>query len=523
MMIHGNNIIGFEELAENPKSLISHVAADNSESEFRFSPASKREVDLALEKAKKAFDSYRNVAAELKAKFLESIADEIEALGDDLLEMASRESGLPIGRFQGERGRTCGQLRLFASLLKEGSWVEASIDLADPERSPLPKADIRKMLRPIGPVVVFTASNFPLAFLTAGGDTASALAAGCPVIVKAHESHLGVNEMVAGAIKRAAEKCAMPDGVFSSLNGSGYETGSELVMHPATKAVAFTGSFRGGKSLYDLAQQRDEPIPVFAEMGSINPVVLLDDKLKNSGEEVANTYAGSIALGVGQFCTNPGLLIAKKSEALENFKMVLGEALNSIVEQCMLNKGIADNYQRLRSEMLSKDGVSLLNDNKEGLSASLAGVSATEFLKDPELQEEVFGPYSLVVECEDDAEMEAVLLSLSGQLTATIMAEEAELSTYASWIDILANKVGRVIINGAPTGVEVCYSMQHGGPFPASTDGRFTSVGTGAIKRFVRPVAYQNMPDSLLPLELQNANPMGIWRLVNTRFTNKEI
>ncbi len=518
-MIEGKNVIGFEKLGDSDDAVVAVSPADGSTLAGSFSPATSIEIDLALRKASQAYLNYKFLSGSKRAAFLEAIGEEIMSLGDELVHRAMAESALPEGRIVGERGRTVNQLKLFASLIREGSWVEASIDQAIPDREPLPKSDIRKMLVPIGPVVVFTASNFPLAFSTAGGDTASALAAGNPVIVKAHESHLGTNELVAGAIARAAEKTGMPDGVFSTLIGSGYELGQKLVTHPGVKAVAFTGSLRGGKALYDLAAKREEPIPVFAEMGSINPVFLFPEKTARDAENMAATYAGSITLGVGQFCTNPGLLVGIKSEGLTQFEGSLIEKLRATPAGCMLNKGIADTFLKSSTDMLSEAGVSVLkegnNTTANSINSVLVKVSAEEFLKNPKLHQEVFGPYCLIVECDHRDDMLAVANKLEGQLTATILAVEGELSDNRECLDAITEKVGRVIYNGAPTGVEVCHSMHHGGPFPATTDGRFTSVGTAAIKRFVRPVAFQDLPDSLLPEALKRGNPLGIWRTVD--------
>lgn len=486
----------------------------------QFSIATDEEIDQAMELATSAFEAYKNVSGKKKAAFLNAIADEIMALGDTLVERAIQESGLPEGRIKGERGRTTGQLRLFAKVLEEGSWVEASIDQAQPDRQPMPKSDIRRMLRPIGPVVVFTASNFPLAFSTAGGDTASALASGCPVIVKAHESHLGTNGLVALAIQKAAESTGMPNGVFSSLNGTGIDLGQKLVKHPLTKAVAFTGSLRGGKAIYDTAGKREEPIPVFAEMGSINPVLLLNDAMENNGNKIAKQYAHSVNMGVGQFCTNPGLLLGNSGAALDQFIDVLGSAIRDHKNHTMLNEGICKSFKANKNHVLEQPGVDLVaesNEEPEGFQArpSVACISAKDFISNPILKEEVFGPFTLVVKCNDYTEMEAVINSLNGQLTGTVMGEESEIIANRSMIEALQNKVGRIIFNGVPTGVEVCYSMHHGGPYPATTDSRFTSVGTDSIKRFARPVCYQDCPQDLLPDELKDNNPLGVSRLVD--------
>lgn len=525
--MHGKNRIGFNLVETTGSTLKAYSTLKNDVLPGDFQAAGTQEVDAAMKKAQKAFIAYRKLSGTKKAEFLEAIGEEIMSLGDQLVDRVVAESALPEGRIKGERGRTVGQLNLFAALLREGSWVEASIDTAIPDREPLPKADIRKMLKPVGPVVVFTASNFPLAFSTAGGDTAAALAAGNPVIVKAHESHLGTNEMISDAIAKAAEKTGMPDGVFSTLVSEGYEVGQKLVEHPLTKSVAFTGSYRGGMALYEIASKREEPIPVFAEMGSINPVFMMPGKLKGDAAGLAKTYAGSITLGAGQFCTNPGLILGIKSDELTQFAETLAREIVEIQPSTMLNQGIAKNYQAKLENALKQGGVKALNEaSKAGANQGtplVATVSAADFKSNPALIEEVFGPFSLVVICDNEDELNEVTDLLPGQLTTTFMATEKDISSFEDTITRAAERCGRVIFNGVPTGVEVCHSMQHGGPFPASTDGRFTSVGTDAIKRFVRPVAFQDAPESFLPDELKNSNPLKIWRKVNGNTSNETI
>ena len=517
-MITGSNFIGSMPSKGGNDVLISYNPLNGSEFSEPFSIATEEEIDQAVAKAADAFQSMGDISPTQRADFLDAIAAEIEALGDELVNRACGESGLPEGRIQGERGRTCGQLRLFASLIREGSWVDATIDTALPDRAPIPKPDIRKMLVPIGPVVVFGASNFPLAFSTAGGDTASALAAGNPVIVKGHESHLGTNELVSRAILTAATKTGMPEGIFSMVNG-GIPVGQKLVKHPEVKAVGFTGSLRGGKALFDLANQREEPIPVYAEMGSVNPSFLLPEKLAEDPEGLGKTFAGSITLGVGQFCTNPGLLVGLASADLDTFVGSLAEGLEAAVPGTMLNEKIAKSYYEHRDALLGEKGIKVHgNTDKAGTNQGrglTASISAKDFCANPKVHEEVFGPFSLVVICENDSEMEQVASALKGQLTGTLAATTGDLKKHDKLVKILTQRVGRILFNGVPTGVEVCPSMHHGGPYPATTDAKFTSVGTAAILRFVRPVAYQNWPDALLPTELQNANPAGIWRTVN--------
>lgn len=493
-----------------------------------FFVAGQNEVDLAVEAASAAHQEYKHIDKNRKSAFLRTIADELTLLKDDLVARAAAESGLPVARLQGEVGRTTGQLRLFADMVEEGSWVQAVIDRAEPERTPLPKADIRRMLVPIGPVVVFGASNFPLAFSVAGGDTASALAAGCPVIVKAHPAHPGTSALAAAAIMAAVKKCGMPEGVFSMLYDNGYEVGKSLVLHPGVKAVAFTGSYQGGMALVHLARERKEPIPVFAEMGSINPVFLFPEALENRAGELAAMYSASITLGAGQFCTNPGLLLGIKSPALNTFSAKLAGLIEAVPPATMLTPGIHKNYLERSSAVFAENGVtelgasSLKNEGAQCQSeAKVATVSAADFLSNPKLQEEIFGPYSLLVVADDLPQLKEVAKILEGQLTVTLMAEKTELPAYSELISMLSDKTGRIILNNVPTGVEVCGAMQHGGPFPSTSDSRFTSVGSSAVYRFVRPLAWQNWEDELLPAELQHNNPLNIFRLSDHKWTKE--
>lgn len=525
----GRNLIGYKYSALTKDIMQAMNPETQKRLDGQFFAASPEEIDQALDLATTAFETYKSTTGQQRADFLNAIADQILLFGDSLIKRAMQESGLPQGRITGERGRTIGQLRLFAKVAAEGSWVEASIDTAIPERTPFPKADIRKMLVPVGPVVVYTASNFPLAFSTAGGDTASALASGCPVIVKAHESHLGTNAMVAYAIQQAAQQTGMPDGVFSSLNGTGPKLGQYLVKHPQVTSVAFTGSFGAGKAIFDAATKRKNPIPVFAEMGSINPVVFLPEILKEKGEALAQQYASSVTLGVGQFCTNPGLLIVQKGEAADQFTEHLVNAMSHKPEEVMLNENVCNNYFSGKEKILSVAGVKLEGVDKKDRAGwrgqpTVASVSASDFVNNSEvLQNEVFGPFTLVVKCSNKEAAVNVIKLLHGQLTGTIMGQSNELSEYKNLISNLQNKVGRLLFNGVPTGVEVCHSMHHGGPYPATTDSRFTSVGTAAIKRFARPVAFQNWPSELLPAPLQNKNVNQTWRLIDGEWTNSDV
>lgn len=476
------------------------------------------EVDAAVQAAERAFQTYRQRSGADKALFLEAIGEEIMALGDALIERSQAETGLPAGRLQGERARTVGQLRLFAEVVREGSWLDARVDLPDAQRQPLPKPDIRSMQVALGPVAVFGASNFPLAFSVAGGDTASALAAGCPVIVKAHPAHPGTCELVARAIIRAAERTEMPAGVFSMVQGQGTGVGMALVQHPLIKAVGFTGSFRGGKALFDAAVRREAPIPVYAEMGSTNPIFILPDILEEQAEGLAQGLAASVMLGAGQFCTNPGLVVVPRSEGLPRFEQRLSEQFSTSMADAMLHTGIGKAYDQGVERLAGQPGVSLLAKGQAG-SAACGGVPqayqvhAADFLANPALQDEIFGPATLLIITDEPREVEAIAQTLHGHLTGTIWATEEELQRHAALVDILSRKVGRLLFKGFPTGVEVGHAMVHGGPFPATTDSRMTSVGTRAILRFTRPMAWQGFPQALLPAELRDGNPLGIWRL----------
>lgn len=519
-MITGKNYVGKRLSGNGSKTYKTFNPLLNIENENEFFEASTEEINEAAFLAADAYITYNQKSGQEKAAFLNAIADGILALDDTLIQTYCSESGLPEGRAKGERGRTIGQLRAFAALLEEGSWVDATIDTALPDRTPVPKPDLRKMLVPLGPVVVFGASNFPLAFSTAGGDTAAALAAGCPVIVKSHPMHAGTGELVASAIIKAAETTGMPNGVFSNLNSSGIEVGVQLVKHAAVKAVGFTGSIRGGRALFDLAAQRDEPIPVFAEMGSINPVIMLPEALENRTADLAKTYAGSITVGSGQFCTNPGLLLGIGGEELTHFIQNLSDEIVKIEPSCMLHPNIIGAYEKNKETALSQSGLVVAADYGAEVSVNHARqavvtVEGKTFLENTKLHHEVFGPFSMVVKCKNAKELQEIIANLEGQLTGTIISDNNEIAKYPQVIAALQNRVGRIIFNGVPTGVEVCPSMQHGGPYPASTDSRFTAVGTQSIKRWVRPFSFQNWPDALLPNELKNANPLGISRFVN--------
>jgi len=527
-MLTGKNYIGNTLSSKGEITFKTFNPETNRENDVVYSEASDQEIQQAVNLATSAFASYKNLGGIKKAEFLNAIADEIEALGDELIQTYCSETGLPEGRAQGERGRTVFQLRSFAAMVKEGSWVEAAIDTAILDRQPIPKTDLRKMLVPLGPVVVFGASNFPLAYSTAGGDTAAALAAGCPVIVKSHPMHAGTGELVASAIHKAAEKTGMPDGVFSNLNSSGIHVGIELVKHPSIKGVGFTGSIKAGRALFNLASQREEPIPVFAEMGSVNPVILLPEAAKERGVDLAKTYAGSITLGSGQFCTNPGLILGIKNNDFSEFIDSLSDEILKIDPTCMLHPNIIGNYEKNKALVASQPGITVKADFENDVDVNygrqtILTVEGATFLENSVLHQEVFGPYSLVVQCESKEQLAEIINNLEGQLTGTILAEENELSGNQKVIDALQNRVGRIIYNGVPTGVEVCPSMQHGGPYPASTDSRFTSVGIHSVKRWVRPMSFQSWPDALLPDALKNENPLKISRLINNISTSDSI
>lgn len=527
-MLKGYNLLGGTESFAGKDFLQSFSTLTGSKLPERFAIATNEEIDAAVNKASAAFSEYRLKTPVEKAAFLEAIAEEIMVLGDELIQRAMLETGLPEARLVGERARTTGQLKLFAEVVREGSWVEPVIDTALPDRKPVPRPDLRKMLMPIGPVAVFGASNFPFAFSTAGGDTASALAGGNPVIVKAHDSHLGTNELVASAVNNAVKKCGMPNGVFSFVIGEGPVTGIQLVKHEGIRAVGFTGSYGAGMAIYKAAvNERKEPIPVFAEMSSINPVLLLPGKLKGE-ENLAAQLAASITLGAGQFCTNPGLLFLIEDEAAQKFITKLTEAVSSLPASVMLNRNICSSYYTGRETFAKQQGVDILFQGENASSAYKASpfltqVSGSAFINNPALQNELFGPSSLIVLCRDKEELKQALASLHGQLTASIWGDNADIGGFPDCIELLSGKVGRVVYNGVPTGVEVSYAMVHGGPFPATTNANSTSVGADAIKRFVRPVCLQDCPDEFLPEALKNSNPLGLMRKINGQYTREEL
>jgi alpha-ketoglutaric semialdehyde dehydrogenase len=513
MTISGQFFIGHERVgASSTFRAVNPATGETLEPDF--SSADQESVDRACRLAWSAFDQFRELDSEVRARFLETIAQQILALGDELLERGNAESGLPIARLTGERARTVGQLRLFADELRKGGWLGIRVDPALADRKPLPRPDLRQRKVPLGPVVVFGASNFPLAFSVAGGDTAAALAAGCPVIVKGHSAHPGTSELVAQAIVAAAKECKMPPGVFSLLNGNSRALGAALVAHPNVKAVGFTGSRAGGLALMKIASERPEPIPVYAEMSSVNPVLLLPAALAAQAESLGKEFVTSLTLGVGQFCTNPGLIIALEGGDLERFILTASAALNEVAPAVMLTPGIHGAYEKGVERLIQHTQVSALARGAESKGkhcgrGALFSVAARDVLQHPEVVDEVFGPSSMVIRCADEAQLLQVIEHLDGQLTVTLQMTAQDEPLAARLLPALERKAGRLIVNGWPTGVEVSHAMVHGGPFPATSDGRSTSVGTLAIERFLRPVCYQNFPDALLPAPLR-ADAVGL-------------
>lgn len=513
----GTSIIGFERGRQNGDCFRGVDAASGVALAPDYHAASEVEVDQAMNLAHQAFQSFGDSSPAQRAKLLNTIADNIESLTDGLVDRATQETGLPEARIRAETARTCFQLRMFADLAREGSWVDARIDHADADRKPLRKPDVRSMLMPLGPVVVFCASNFPLAFSVAGGDTASALATGNPVIVKAHRAHPGTAELVGSAVSAAVKSCELPAGVFSLLFGKGEEIGMQLIRHPLVKAGGFTGSRAGGQALMHAAATRPEPIPFYAEMSSVNPVFLLPGALSEREEEIATGLHASVTLGAGQFCTNPGLVFLPENSA--DFINKLAEKMTATPPFVMLTSRIRGAYCEGVSGWARNAAVETL---VEGASATRAGLYVTDvasFLADSSLTAEVFGPATLLVTYSQLDQLLEVARSLEGQLTATIHMSDSETKQSAALSQVLENKVGRIVYNGFPTGVEVGPAMVHGGPFPATSDGRSTSVGTRAALRFVRAVCFQDAPQSLLPDELKDGNPRGIWRMVDGNLT----
>lgn len=493
-----------------------------------FGGGSQDDVDRACALAARDFDAFRRAPLESRAQLLEAIAQGLMDLGDTLVDRVVAESGLPRTRIEGERGRTCGQLRLFASLVREGRWLNVTVDTAMSDRKPLPRPDLRSRRVPVGPVAVFGASNFPLAFSVAGGDTAAALAAGCPVIAKSHPSHLGTSELAGRVIQQAVKTCGLPEGTFSLLVGVGNELGGKLVQHPAIQAVAFTGSRKGGQALVALAAARSNPVPVYAEMSSINPVFLLPGALANRGEQIATGLVASATLGVGQFCTKPGLVFAQSGPEFNRFAAVASKVIEGATASTMLNSGIQQAYAHGVGVLCCADGVEKLAVGAEGEAhtapgqAALFQADAKTFLADPLLAEEVFGPAVLLISCSDPVEMLSIAERLEGQLTTTVHLDQEDYAVAKPLLTVLERKAGRIVIDSFPTGVEVGYAMVHGGPSPSTSDSRVTSVGAMAIDRFLRPVCYQGFPQELLPDELQDAKLSDYARLINGTLHTKQ-
>ena len=525
MSITGEMLIGRQAVRGNEKPLRAFNPATGSDiAEPVFGSGTVANVHEACELAAKAFDPYRQLPLAVRAEFLERIADGITALGDGLIQRAHEESGLPKTRLEGERGRTTGQLKLFAEVVRAGQWLAATLDSPLPERKPLPRSDLRMQKIPLGPVAVFGASNFPLAFSVAGGDTAAALAAGCPVVVKAHRAHLGTSEMVGRVIQRVAQEIDLPEGVFSMIVGAGSSVGEALVAHPAIKAVGFTGSRAGGTSLMRVAAARHEPIPVYAEMSSINPVFLLPGALAARAEAISRGFVDSLVLGAGQFCTNPGLAIAVDGDALKDFVAAASAALAAKPAQTMLTAGIHAAYEDGEGKLAGTQGVEAVAHGAAPTGptqarAALFVTDARTFLSTPALEDEVFGPASTIVRCKNEQELLEVAEHFAGQLTATLQMSGDDLPAARKLVPVLERKAGRILINGFPTGVEVSHAMVHGGPFPATSDSRVTSVGTTSIERFLRPVCYQDFPADLLPEALADSNPLELWRRVDGEIT----
>lgn len=527
MNITGKQIIGYSQNEDRAGNIFkSRVLTQNAEP-YLFDEATAHDVDAAVKKGALAFKKYKVLPAAKRISFLMAITTEINSIRTELVEAAQNETFLPWPRLNGEIDRTINQIKLFADLLQEGSWVNAIIDTAKPDRQPLPKPHICQMLRPLGVVAVFGASNFPFAFSVAGGDTASALASGCPVVYKAHPGHPVTSELVGKCITEAARKTGMPDGVFSLLQGASTTVGQMLVTHKLVKAVGFTGSFAGGKALYDLAVKRPEPIPVYAEMGSVNPVFLLPGMLKDDAAGIAKSLVASNTLASGQFCTNPGVILMMKSAQTEQFIAQYSSSLTEAAGGLMLTESISNAYDKAIDNFKSISSLKLMASGVAGHDGAVIphafSVSGDDFLSNHSLQEECFGPSSIHVIAHDAAQLLQIAESLQGQLTVSIWANPDDVLEYGELFDTLQEKAGRLMINNVPTGVEVTHAMIHGGPFPATTDSRTTSVGSQAIYRFVRPVCFQNFPQNLLPAELQNNNPLHIWRKVDGELTKNAI
>ena len=525
MQLQGSHFIGTERSSQGTNTFRGVDPSASRELDPAYREATEGEIDRAVRLAAEAFEDFRARPPGQKAALLDRIASEIEALGDALIERANAETALGPQRLTGERARTCNQLRMFARLVEEGSWVQARVDHALPDRKPLPRPDLRRMLIPVGPIVSFAASNFPLAISVAGNDTASGLAAGCPVIVKAHPAHPGTSEMVGAAVTRAVRDTGMPNGLLSVVHGRTHEVGLALVRHPLVQAVGFTGSLRGGRALFDAANARPEPIPVFAEMGSINPVFVLPGALEQRGRQIAEGLKNSVTLGVGQFCTCPGVVVGLEGEATRAFSAAVAELIAVAPPGTMLYEGIRRAYAEGLQAFAKVPGVQVAaqakvaDPGKTQGAPTLFTADVETFLGNERLREELFGPSTLLVTGRSKQDLLRVARSLEGHLTATIHGTPQDLEEHRELVAVLEQKVGRLIFNGFPTGIEPCNAVHHGGPYPATTDARTTSIGTAALERFVRPVCYQDFPQSALPPELRDGNPRKIWRLIDGQMT----
>lgn len=529
MEFTGKSLIGFREGAKGTKTFRAYNPTTGQTLDPEYHEATPEQIDLAARLATEAFAVYSQVSKGKKAEFLNAIAANIEANAEAIIERCNLETALAKPRLQAETTRTVNQLRLFANVVTEGSWPFPRIDRPDPNRKPAPKPDIRSMLRPLGPVVVFSASNFPMAFSVAGGDTASAFAAGNPVIVKAHSAHPATSELVGDAIRAAVKSCGLPEGVFSLIFGAGTTVGTALVKHPAIKAGGFTGSTHAGRALMNLASSRPEPIPFYGELGSTNPVFILPGALKARCTQIASGLYGSFTLGAGQFCTKPGLIFLGEDGASKEFVGELKSKVSEAPQFALLTRTISADYDKTAKERKTRKDLTIVAEGTPASGTPFAAGAAVyqtdlpTFLASPELSDEHFGPSTLLIRYQSKQQILDAARKLEGHLTATIHGTEDDLRDFSELIAILETKVGRIIFNGFPTGVEVCHAMVHGGPYPASTDSRTTSVGTEAIFRFARPVCYQDIPDSALPAELKNANPLGIWRLVDGELTRQPL
>lgn len=529
MKLQGIHLIG-KRTSKKSKQLFNAINPQNNEIlSPEYANATYLEINQAIGLADTAFTTYKNKTPEERAVFLETIGDEIMNLGDELIEVCNEETALPAQRLQGERSRTVNQLKMFARVVRQGNWLDARIDTPLRERKPMPKPDLRQIHIPLGAVAVFGASNFPLAFSVAGGDTASALAAGCPVVYKANPAHPRTSEMVGAAVIKAAEICKMPDGVFSLLHGISHQVGLEIVKHPKIKAVGFTGSFKAGNAIFKTANKRRIPIPVYAEMGSSNPVFILPGAINQKHKSIAKGLTQSVNMGVGQFCTKPGLIFIAKSENTGTFIKELTNEFNATLSHTMLTEEHKRNYYEKIATFDKFKTVKILtkhtkkNEKSSRAAAHLLHITGETYLKKAGFEEEIFGPAALIVELQNNTQIFDVAGRLNGQLTATVHGTTDDMQHYEKLLGIIQQKAGRIILNGYPTGVEVCDSMHHGGPYPATTDLRYTSVGTAAIRRFARPVCFQDYPQELLPEALRDKNTLKIWRTVNAELTKDSI